>query len=187
MIILVRECTNSGEIHHYSTICTVMLICHHYVHATDDILVVRNMLSMLSLDLECEIDLNVPQPIPPPLLSWFKDGELVSSAEFGQIPEFSMSFLTANPNLMPGVFDIDPLQIMSDGTLMLTTRFTNISFPIASGNLPPDTTLEQARELLFSSFLGNWMCFVNNSIGSSSVEYVVTEYGTRLLFILFFH
>ena len=165
----------------------IMLTCHYYVHATDYILLVRNVRSILTLNLECIVDLNVPRPIPPPLLSWFKNGELVSSVEYGQIPSFTMSFLTANPNLTPGVFDIDPLQITSDGTVMLTTQFTNISLPIDLGNLPPDITLEQARELLFDNFLGNWMCFVNNSIGSSSVEYIVTEYGMRLLFILFLH
>ena len=140
---------------------------------------VRDMetLSTLTLRLECEVDISVPRPVPIPRLSWFKDGELISSAVFGLTPQLNVSFLMANPHLMPGVFDIIPLQILIDGTVLLTTQFTNISLPDL-GNLA-DTTLEQARELVVDSFLGNWTCFVSNSIGSSSVEYIVMEYGTH--------
>ena len=149
-----------------------------YVCTAEYVDIVRNreVLSTLMLNLECDVDFNVPRPIPRPLLSWFKNGELVSSAQLYDTTAIDESFLTANPVLTPGVFDVILFGVLSDGTAVLTTIFTNITSPVL-GNLPPDTTHEQARELLFSTYLGNWTCFVNNSIGSSSVEYIVREYG----------
>jgi hypothetical protein len=79
-----------------------------------------------------------------------------------------------NPILLPGVFNISPFQILSDGTVTIYTGFANISFP-ELGMLAPNTTLEQAREELFDLFLGNWTCHVNNSLGSFSVEYILRE------------
>ena len=149
-----------------------------YVCTAEYIDVVRNreMLSTLLLFLECDVDFNVPRPIPLPLLSWFKDGELVSSAHLNDFTTIDESFLTTNPILKAGVFDIVPFMVLSDGTAVFTTKFNNITSPVL-GNLPPDITPEQARELLFNTYLGNWTCFVNNSIGSSSVEYIVRKYG----------
>jgi hypothetical protein len=56
------------------------------------------------------------------------------------------------------------------------------------GGLASGTTPEQARQiLLYTSFLGNWTCFVNNSLGSASVEYIVRDRGKYLLLLLLFY
>lgn len=141
---------------------------------------------MLTLSLDCTVDNSVPQPVPIPLQSWYKDGELVSSAQIHESTEPIMSFVMANQLLMMGVFDFSPLQVLLGGTLVLTTTFTNITNPML-GQLSPDTTIAQARELLFETFLGNWTCLVNNSLGSSSVEYIVREYGRCFLLIIQFY
>ena len=145
---------------------------------------VRNKFSTL---LECNVDdPSLPNPIPPPMRSWFKDGQLVSSIQYGEIEDITASYLvTANPILMQSVFDvISPFAILH-GAVILTNQINNISNPML-GNLPNGTTLEEARGLLFDIFLGNWTCLVNNSLGSSSVEYILRENGEciRLIFSL---
>ena len=147
--------------------------------------VVRNSeaLATLVLLLECAIDdTRIPRPVPLPILSWFKDGELISSAQSGQNFQIEESYVMANPILTRGVFDFSVLTVLNDGTVALTTSVTNITLR-ALGMIPLDTTLEQARELLLNTFLGNWTCVVNNSLGSSSVEYIVGEFGKRAYFI----
>ena len=79
-----------------------------------------------------------------------------------------------NPILISGVFNIPTLQVLSNGTITMYTGFTNITSP-ELGMLELETTLEQAREMLFDIFLGNWTCHVNNSLGSFSVEYILRE------------
>ena len=109
---------------------------------------------------------------PFPLRSfWFKDGQPI----FSDSPVIEESFLVQNPILMPGVFNVPPVQF-SHRKMILYTTFTNITDPMLGG-LAPDTSLEQARQLLLDIFLGNWTCFVNNSLGSASVEYIIREFG----------
>lgn len=146
---------------------------------TEYIEVARND-SETVLTLECDV---APRLWPSPLISWLKDGELVSSALIGDTPAIEPSFLAANPILTFGVFDLQQFGVQSDGTVFLSTIFTNITNP-KLGNLPPVTTDKQAKELLFNSFLGNWTCFVNNSLGSASVEYIVRELGKRLVLMI---
>ena len=127
--------------------------------------------------LSCDVDYSkLPHPIPLPTRSWFKDSQLVSSTLYGVAAEIDESFLMENPILNLGVFDFLPLQILSDGDITLFNGFSNITSR-ELGMLSPSTTLEQAREKLFDIFLGNWTCIVNNSLGSSSVEYILRENG----------
>ena len=147
---------------------------------TEYIDVVRSdeVLSSLMLTLDCDIDnSNLPQTVPVPSLSWFKDGQLVFS--FVQQLYFGVSieesFLAQNPILTQGVFDVSPFQILSSGDAILHTMFTNIINPML-GNLAPGTNFTQARQLLLDTYLGNWTCFVNNSLGNASVEYIIREY-----------
>jgi hypothetical protein len=147
-------------------------------------------LSAWMLSLECNVDTATPQPVPSPSVSWFKDGQLVSSTLLGDSTMIEESFLTQNPILIPGVFNITIqflLEYSSSTTAMyLSTVFTNITNPML-GNLTPDTTLEQARQLLFDTFLGNWTCFVNNSVGSASVEYILRERDNMSKWLLLFY
>ena len=159
------------------------LLC---MYAADYLDVVRNReaLSMLSLVLECSVDHSVPRPVPQPLLSWYKDGEPVSFAQLGESAQLNESFLTAYPILNLGVFDVPSFQVFPDGRVILATNFNNITLPML-GNLSATTTLEQARELVFDVFCGNWTCLVSNSLGSSSVQYTVGECGKCFLLTQF--
>lgn len=140
------------------------------------------------LTLDCDAINDIPRPVPSPSLSWFKDGQLVLSVQsFNNIfndPIIEETFLAQNPILMPGVFDVQPLLLIFIGDgIHLSTRFTNITNPMLGG-LVPDTTLPEARQLVLNTFLGNWTCLVNNSLGSASVEYIISlgESG-KLVFV----
>ena len=127
--------------------------------------------------MECD----VINDVPTPSRSWFKDGQLVSSVQLYDSAVIEESFLAQNPILIPGVFDVSPFQILISGDAILSTMFMNITNPML-GNLAPGTTFMEARQLLLDTFLGNWTCFVNNSLGSASVQYIVREYG-KLVFV----
>ena len=125
--------------------------------------------------LDCGVDdPNLPQPNPLPTRSWFKDGQLISSAQYRSHADIELTYLMENSILLTGVFNIPTFQVLPNGTITMYTGFTNITSP-ELGMLEPETTLEQARELLFDIFLGNWTCHVNNSLGSFSVEYILRE------------
>ena len=126
--------------------------------------------------LECEIPndpSNPPTPQPLPLQSWFKDGELVYTAPLGTIPDIE-DFVMDKQVLMPGVLDPTTFTADGDGTISYSTVVMNISIPVF---LPPNTTIEQARQMLFDLLLGNWTCVANNSLGTSSVTHIVRECG----------
>ena len=137
------------------------------------------VLSTLVLILRCHHD--VFFLLPSPSFSWFKDGQPFHNI-FND-PIIEESFLAQKPILMPGVFDVPPLSIILIGyEIHLSTRFTNIANPMLGG-LVPDTTLPEARQLVLDTLLGNWTCFVNNSLGSASVEYIIRELG-KLVFVI---
>ena len=58
---------------------------------------------------------------------------------------------------------------LTDGDLVFTTEFTNITNPIMGG-LAPDITFSEARAMLFDILLANWTCVANNTLGLSSVS-----------------
>ena len=147
-----------------------------------DVVRIDEVLSSLVLTLDCDVINDVPRAVPLPSLSWFKDGQLVSIIqELGfDFPMIEESFLAENPILIQGVFDILPFGILPSGGAILSTMFTNITNPML-GNLAPGTNFTQARQLLLDTYLGNWTCVVNNSLGGASVEYIVREYG-KLMF-----
>lgn len=125
--------------------------------------------------LDCGVDdPSLPRPNPLPTRTWFKDGQLISSSLYGSHADIEWTFLVENPILMIGVFNIPTFQVLTNGVITMYTGFNNITSPDL-GMLAPETTLEQARELLFDIFLGNWTCHVNNSLGSFSVEYILRE------------
>ena len=125
--------------------------------------------------LTCDVA-DLPRPIPLPTRFWFKDGQIVSSMQYGASAEIDELFLMENPILTIGVFDFPAFQVLLDGTTVLFTGFSNISSP-ELGMIAPGTTLEEARKMLLNIFLGNWTCLVNNSLGSSSVEYILSGNG----------
>ena len=122
------------------------------------------------VELDCII-LNSPQPSP--LRSWFKDGELVYSTISGLTVDPN-DFLMDNPILVPGVLDPSPFTALGDGRIFYNYDIMNISVP---SMLPPGTTLEQATQEVFDLLIGNWTCLVNNTLGSSTVTYVIRECG----------
>ena len=127
-------------------------------------------------ELDCTILGDIPQPVPLPDRSWFRDGILVASAQSGQNLNLEASFTMMFPIFIAGVFDITAITLTADGLISYTTRFINITMPML-GDLPPDIDLPTARAMVFNLLPGTWTCFVNNSLGSASVEYVIRECG----------
>ena len=131
---------------------------------------------MMTVVLQCTVLNEVPQPIPLPTLMWFRDGVLAASASFGSDFEVDMAFLIQFPILFAGVFDIPILLFLSNGSLVFSTIFTNIT-NATLGNLPVDTTPAQARAMLFDILLANWTCAANNTLGLSTVEHQIRMCG----------
>ena len=137
-----------------------------------DVVHVRNDMGVF---LTCDVA-DLPQPIPLPTRVWLKDGQIVSSMQYHAFAEIDELFLMENPILTIGVFDIPAFQVLPDGTTILFAGFGNIT-STELGMIAPDTTLDEARKMLLNIFLGNWTCLVNNSLGSSSVEYILSGNG----------
>ena len=128
--------------------------------------------AMLTVDLGCPIRSEVPMPVPLPTRYWFRNGQLISTAQSGQDLDPEMSFLDQFPIFNPMVFDIPPFQILSaNGQVVITTEYNNITNAML-GMLPPGTTVEMTRAMVFNSILGNWTCVANNTLGESSVQYL---------------
>ena len=126
--------------------------------------------------LGCEIPneaTNPPLPFPTPSRSWFKDGELVYIADLETVPDVD-EYTMANPVLITGVLTPDVFSATADGTIFYNTEVENITFAMP---LPPGTTVEQARVMVFDGLLGNWTCVGNNTLGSSSVTNIIRECG----------
>jgi hypothetical protein len=91
------------------------------------------------------------------------------------------NFLTQFPILMTGVFGsastvIPTFQVLSNGDLVFTTDFNNITDAMLGG-LAPGTPLRQAKMMLFDILVADWMCVANNTLGSSSVENTIRRCG----------
>ena len=137
---------------------------------------------METVQLQCTVNIEVPRPVPLPSLTWFRNGLEVARFAFGDfkfdITNFQMQF----PILTPGVFSSSsgiflPFQIFSSGEVVFTTEFfNNITMPML-GNLAPDTTLRQARAILFDILLANWTCVAYSSLGTAAVEYLIGVCG----------
>ena len=131
--------------------------------------------SSLVIILECNTERGGhPNPLPRASRSWFKDGQMVSSTLIGGSALIDESFLMAHPILNIEVFDTPPLTLVPYGDLIVYLGFRNVTSPF-SGMLAPTTSIEQARDMVFDILLGNWTCLVNNSLGTSSIDYVVRE------------
>ena len=120
--------------------------------------------------------LNIPQPRA--MRSWFKNDELIYTELTESSVDLSDYFMQF-PILMTGVLDPTAFTATSDGIIFLNYEVDNITTPAL---LPPNTTLEQAREEVFDLLLGNWECRVNNTLGSATpVMYLIRECGEILL------
>ena len=121
--------------------------------------------------LECGL-LNIPQP--QAMRTWFKDGGLIYTELTDSAVDLS-DYFTQFPILMTGILDPAAFTATSDGTIFLDYTVDNITLPEL---LPQGTTFEQAREEVFDLLLGNWMCTVNNTLGSTTpVTYIIRECG----------
>ena len=154
----------------FSLICT----CVHHTILCCSLIAVLQCVSRNAdnkiVNLECEI---LGNPQPNPLRSWFKDGELVYSAINGFSPNPSDFFMN-NPILVPGVLDPITLSALSDGTIVYNYEVRNITSP---QQLPPGTTEAQIEQQVFDLLLGNWTCIVNNTLGSTTITYLITDCG----------
>ena len=139
--------------------------------------------------LSCTVSNEVPRPVPPPTLTWLRNGVPAASAFIGEAFDVDMAFLMQFPILTPGVFSHDrgyitpTFQVLLSGELFFSTEFTNISDPLL-GNLPVSTTRRQARAMIFDIILANWTCMANNSLGTAVVEYHIGMCGKLDVFIL---
>ena len=124
---------------------------------------------LLTEFVPCPVPNEVPRPIPPPTITWFRDGVPAASATQGENFDVNKALLIEFPILNMGVFGFSPLQVLYSGELVFTTEITNITNPMLGG-LAPDVTLSEARALLFNILLANWTCVANNTLGLSSVS-----------------
>ena len=114
-----------------------------------------------------------PRPVPPPTLTWFRNGVRAASATMGEIFVEDEAFLEENFILMMGVFSIDPfLVLQSNGELVFTTDVDNITNPMLGG-----TSVMQARADLLDILLANWTCVANNTLGLSSTSNLLRRCG----------
>ena len=132
---------------------------------------------MEALSLPCTFSNEIPRPVPPPTITWFRNGVLVASAPSGTPPMLDMNFLLQFPILNMGVFDATTIAFLQNGQLIFNTEtFVNISMP-ALGNLTATTTPAQARAQLFNIMRGNWECVANNTLGEGSLQYNIRMCG----------
>ena len=132
----------------------------------------------MSLIFLCAINSNGAPPFPIPQRSWYKDGELVYTANDGTLPDAS-EYIMKYPIFMPGVLEPQALFLYDDGTIFYSIP---IYFIINYNDLIPDlipdiADKEAVRRYLFNHLLGNWTCFVSNNLGNDSVSYIITDCG----------
>ena len=117
----------------------------------------------------CRINSNGATPFPIPQRSWYKDGELVYTANDGTLPDASEYFMKY-PILMLGVLEPQSLHLFANGDLAYITDVNNIT----NNNLIPDIAdKEAARRYVFNHLLGNWTCFVSNNLGNDYVSNII--------------
>lgn len=130
----------------------------------------------LTETLDCTIPMVVPRPVPPPTVTWFRDGVPAASATaLGNNFDVDTDFLTTFPILTTGILNIPAFQVLDNGQLIFSSEFTNISNPMMLDlSIPTDVTNEEminiARTMLFEILLANWTCVANSSLGLSSVQ-----------------
>ena len=128
------------------------------------------------IPLECEIHNN---PQPNPTRSWFKDGELVYSVLSGTSVS-PTAYYMKYPILEFGVLEPPVFSAISDGTIYFNYEVKTIAFP---DELSPNTTIEQARQMVLEHLVGNWTCKVNNTFGSAiSITYIIIDQCSKPLF-----
>lgn len=123
--------------------------------------------------LRCDVRDSSSRANPSPLRSWYKDGELVYSAESFSSPDLS-DYFDNHPIFTIGVLEPVVLTFTSSGTFHYNIQVENVTFPAL---LPPCTTLDQARQEVFDLLLGTWTCVVENTLGRDSVTYTFREAG----------
>ena len=126
------------------------------------------------LQLDCDVSNDQPHPLPVPMRSWFKDGELIYTQLLHSTPDAS-EFLMNHTILQLGVLDPHIFLLLTSGGIYYNTQVTNITLP--SMLTDRSITIDEASELVFSILLGKWTCIVSNSLGTSSVHYVISECG----------
>ena len=131
---------------------------------------------MVTVQLQCTVNREVPQPIPTPSLTWFRNGLKVAHAVLGEHFTINDNLPIQFSILNPGVFSMTPFLLLTSGELIFTTEINNITMPML-GNLAPDTTLRQARAMLFEILLANWTCVAYSSLGTAAVEHLIGVCG----------
>ena len=140
---------------------------HHLCYVTDEICISARDSKVIPL--QCEI-LNTPQPNPT--RSWFKNDELIYSVSSGvsvSLTDYYMNY----PILNLGVLEPPVLTATSDGTIYFNYEVKNITNP---DELTPNTTIEQAQQIVLEHLIGSWTCNVSNTFGSAiSITYVIID------------
>ena len=144
------------------TLCTLVLPAENLIQLSRT--------DLLTLKLNCDVSYATPpRPFPLPTRSWFRNGELVYTVDIGAEIDnnnFTRKHLILLPNLVePTVF-----VTKTNGIIQFNTEVSEIKIPIFGL-----TSTEVARDQLYDVIFGNWTCVVRNDLGSSSIEYIVTE------------
>ena len=124
-------------------------------------------------ELDCDVLIYSPTPIPNPQRTWMRNNDVVYTAELGAAPDAS-EFIMNNTILMPGVLDPQTFTVLSDGQIFFTYQVENISAP---GMIPDVMSTEAAERILFNLLLGTWTCSASNELGSDSITYTIRECG----------
>ena len=155
------------------TVIIVLDYCHCFV-ANSSFCVARKTNRMLNLECDVHNDpASSPIPQPTPTRSWYKDGNLVYTAEIGVMPDVTELFMN-NTILQPGVLEPQIISLTTDGQILYNIHVDNISQPML---LLGGTTINKAREQVFDFLLGIWTCVVSNSFGTTFVNYMISECG----------
>ena len=168
---------NSRELDNFDCYRMLATLSLSYTIGNSSFCVARNVDRVLNLMCDVRNDpSNPPIPLPTPTRSWFKDGNLIYSAQLSAFLDAS-GFLMNNTILALGVLTPMILTLQQDGQIWYNTRVDNITQP---GMIPEVTTIDQARELVFDLSLGMWTCAVNNMFGTAAVEYLIRECGKQM-------
>ena len=135
-------------------------------------------------NLDRNLATNTPQVFPRNVpITWKKNGVTYYSNQTGTVVTdivISPDFIMANPLLISGNQRLeDPQALMpsqeSDDSLCFNSRFTlrNLTLIV----LPPGTTPETARRMIFESLLGTWTCTAANSLGNETCTSTIRECG----------
>ena len=113
---------------------------------------------------------------PTPDLSWIIQGDLLyqglEDGEVQLIPEF---FVDPPSRILLAPYSVFPSVLSTDrfGDIELNLRAENLTHPFSM--LPPGVTLDNFRDALFETLLGEWTCRVNNTFGVVSATSTITD------------